>query len=838
MTKTNKTRSALFTSIISLLLCVSMLVGTTFAWFTDSVESGRNLITAGNLDVELYWSADCNSWTKVKADTNIFDDGYWEPGHTEVVYLKVVNEGTLALKYQLGVNIVSEQPGTNVAGKVFNLSDYIQFGVADRATAYTGRAEAVAAVAGSSKKISSGFSKSSELYPANSTEGASEECVALVVYMPETVGNEANYMTGTTPPQISLGLNVFATQETYENDSFGADYDENTMWAGDTDTSWYNDTDTEFTLDTPQKLAGLAELVNNGNSFAGKTIKLGADIDLNGDEGVLWTPIGIADNNFNGRFIGTGHTISNLYAVGTTGVGLIGIAGNAAHIEGVTVIGADVVGTHYVGAVLGYGYLAKDCLINCYVEGATIICNPVQKADGSYDDGNQAGVIAGMALNGNITGNTAKNSTVYAYRDMGGIVGCASAENRDVKVEGNTIEGVKLIQVGVMGTYEKDANIGDIVGRIAEHTGKVTIGTNTGTAEIDKSKAITINTLAELVAFAEMVNAGKTYKGETILLGADIDLGNREWTPIGEGSNAFQGTFDGQGHVISNLKITGNNNKVGLFGNTNSGEIKNLTIENALVSGRSNVGVVAGNPYTSRYTNITVKGHVEVNGKFYVGGVGGKNAYTNWTNITVDVDETSYVKADSVEDGVAYRTYVGGVVGFNGEGGHTFKNITSNIDVFGTTIDVGGAFGIAHYGNNFENVTVTGNVTITDAAEAGDAEEIGGIAGVWMNSGSNVTFTNCKFTGKLTSNISEGVDLSDNTITGKGYYAEDSNFLIIDGVNQYDQAVVANATDLADALSAGKDVILTQNVTLSETVEIPAGAEVTLNLNGKTVSGH
>ena len=66
-------------------------------------------------------------------------------------------------------------------------------------------------------------------------------------------------------------------------------------------------------------------------------------------------------------------------------------------------------------------------------------------------------------------------------------------------------------------------------------------------------------------------------------------------------------------------------------------------------------------------TNIKVTGHVEVNGMAYVGGVGGKNAYANWTGITVNVDETSYVKANSVENGNAYRTYVGGVIGFNGE---------------------------------------------------------------------------------------------------------------------------------------------------------------------------
>ena len=67
MKRKNTTRNALFTSIISLLLCVSMLVGTTFAWFTDEVKSGRNMIAAGNLDVELYHS-DENEMTISKKD--------------------------------------------------------------------------------------------------------------------------------------------------------------------------------------------------------------------------------------------------------------------------------------------------------------------------------------------------------------------------------------------------------------------------------------------------------------------------------------------------------------------------------------------------------------------------------------------------------------------------------------------------------------------------------------------------------------------------------------------------------------------------------------------------
>ena len=94
-----KTKFALLQSVIALLLCVSMLVGTTFAWLTDSVTSGNNIIAAGNLDIELEY-LDGSTWKKVNESTNVFkNDTLWEPGHTEVVYLKVsIGKGNLTME--------------------------------------------------------------------------------------------------------------------------------------------------------------------------------------------------------------------------------------------------------------------------------------------------------------------------------------------------------------------------------------------------------------------------------------------------------------------------------------------------------------------------------------------------------------------------------------------------------------------------------------------------------------------------------------------------------------------------------------------------------------------
>ena len=239
MTNAKTTKRALGSSILALVLCFAMLLGTTYAWFTDSVTSANNVIMSGNLDIELeYWDGD--SWEDVAGKSDILTNTLWEPGVTEVAYLRVANAGSLALKYQLGINIVSEIEGVNAAGDHFRLSDYIQFGVFEglqvvgenkAPVLFANRNEAVSFAQSTAKKISAGYTKSNALYPVNNVpadvDGASSELyLALVVYMPESVGNEANH-NGVNVPEIELGINVFATQYTYEQDSYDENYDDN-----------------------------------------------------------------------------------------------------------------------------------------------------------------------------------------------------------------------------------------------------------------------------------------------------------------------------------------------------------------------------------------------------------------------------------------------------------------------------------------------------------------------------------------------------------------------------------------------------------------------------------
>ena len=224
MNNKRATKRALLTSIMALVMCVVMLVGTTFAWFTDTASTGVNKIQAGNLDVKLeYKNSEQTAFAETNTNTKVFKDGaLWEPGHVEYVVLKISNAGNLALKYKLGINIASETGSTNVLGNEFKLSDYIKFGVADEDLSGKTRDEMVAAVT-DSKLINEGYSKENNLNKTNDAD-----IVTLVVWMPKSVGNEANYKVaeGITAPSIDLGINVVATQDTVENDSFDNTYDQ------------------------------------------------------------------------------------------------------------------------------------------------------------------------------------------------------------------------------------------------------------------------------------------------------------------------------------------------------------------------------------------------------------------------------------------------------------------------------------------------------------------------------------------------------------------------------------------------------------------------------------
>ena len=226
MENSKTTKRALLTSALALLMCVTMLVGATFAWFTDTASTGVNKIQAGNLDVKLMYSTDMRTWKEATDQTKLFDDNaLWEPGYTQVVYLKVVNAGKLALKYQVSTNSYDLERGKNAAGDLFYIDKYLKIGLAETNVAFTDRSVALAAIANSEKTLAKELPITNSWVTLNS--GAESDPFAVVLYMPTTVGNEANNVQSWRKPSVKgLGLVVNATQATVEKDSFDNTYDE------------------------------------------------------------------------------------------------------------------------------------------------------------------------------------------------------------------------------------------------------------------------------------------------------------------------------------------------------------------------------------------------------------------------------------------------------------------------------------------------------------------------------------------------------------------------------------------------------------------------------------
>ena len=234
--KSKKTvRKALWMSVLSIALCLTMLVGTTFAWFTDTASTAVNKIQTGNLDIEVEYTLDGKNWKSLDGAADLFQKGLWEPGHTEVVALKFKNNGNLALKYSINMNIVEEKTGINKAGQEYRLSDYLKVKTLSQEASQIG--DICIDMAFAKRNDGLGYTATASFRDAAVLDhdlflapGAVGNYLIMKVYMPETVGNEANAISTDKEAFINFGLKVVATQATYESDSFGNTYDQNAAY--------------------------------------------------------------------------------------------------------------------------------------------------------------------------------------------------------------------------------------------------------------------------------------------------------------------------------------------------------------------------------------------------------------------------------------------------------------------------------------------------------------------------------------------------------------------------------------------------------------------------------
>lgn len=689
MNNTKTTKRALLSSVIAMLVCITMLIGTTFAWFTDSASTAVNKIQAGTLKIELQyataWDASGvpTAWADAEGKTLNFRKAagaaaneaiLWEPGCTyKLPELRIVNNGNLALQYKILI--------TGIAGdaKLNEVIDWEWAGCSiDENGVYEPRRGG---------DLSSGDSIFGSLKPNTITDD-----ILISGSMKKEAGND--YQGKSID---GIGITVVATQDTVEYDSNGNTYDATAEYpvvvSANVDVTADNKVATETTVVSSQKAA------DDTTPLAKVTIPAGAAVI----EGTNQLKLTIDEVAAPANFVATVGTDNRTFEVDMKGLN------KEANTE-----------------------LFK---VEIYV--GTGLSNLILKHNGT--DMNKKSSISSVAADQD-----------YYYSSSTGMVTFLT----------KTFSPFTFV-------YDKES--------WSKHAAE-SYETSVNTTD----KIVTIASAEELALFAKEVNSGNSYAGYTVNLTEDVDLIKYQWSPIGKSGKPFQGTFNGQDHIISNLFINKPfTSDVGLFGFTTNGEVKNFTLHNAFVKGYLDVGAIAGTPYTSKYTNISLTGDVKVDGYAYVGGMFGKNAYADLTDLTIKVDEGSYVNADSEY----YRTYVGGLVGFMGEDPHTVKNVTSNIDVIGSTCDVGGITGIAHYNNTFINCHSSGNVTLKSANDAGDELEIGGIAGVWHNkNGTTVTISDCSYTGTLSSyNVNTGfvTDFANNGLVGRQYSASGTGTLII-----------------------------------------------------------
>ena len=309
MTKTNS-KKALLSSAFALVLSVAMLIGTTFAWFTDTASTAVNKIQSGNLKVGFqYWNGE--KYVDAKDATLFSEETLWEPGHTEVVYLKVINQGNLALKYRLNtINTFEYQYAKNSDGNQILLSKYLKIGIADGKNAaegvYETREEAIAAAADNLVSYDS-CTKDNTLLPAT-TDSESADYFAFVVYMPTDVGNEANWDKNVRgsygAPWIRFNLALNATQASYENDSFDNKYDEGVPYplAGVDANGTGNVIYDELEKQNPSILLG----ADAARSF-GWFVRYATTINLNGHSMTTNGNQSVIDVTANGNLVITGN---------------------------------------------------------------------------------------------------------------------------------------------------------------------------------------------------------------------------------------------------------------------------------------------------------------------------------------------------------------------------------------------------------------------------------------------------------------------------------------------------------------------------------------------------
>lgn len=383
-------KKLLLTSILSIVMCLSLTIGGTFALFTSKSEVNVAVTSATvnvvarvekteySFDSRLTEASNCTH--VINPDDGSLDINYMMPGDTVTATVAIKNESNVAIKYKINTSISGE------------LKDYLVITPAVK-----------------------GWT------PVDAEASIDPQTVVITLPYEEDDANAQG-------KSASVLITVEAVQGNYVP-----------KWDGSEDTSWYNDQDTDFVLSTPEQFAGFASLVNDGNTFEGKTVKLGGSIDLycedttpsaDGDP-LTFRPIGDHSQHgmFEGTFDGQGNTIKNIYQNGWD------------------------LGYEW-GKYGSYGLFGN--LNNATVKNLTL------SGGESYIEGGDTSFVAGSATGTCVFENiTITDSISATYNNgNGGIIGWSGAGNYTFR---NITIAEDCVLAGLWGSF--DSSIGGIVGQ-------------------------------------------------------------------------------------------------------------------------------------------------------------------------------------------------------------------------------------------------------------------------------------------------------------------------------------------------------------------------------------
>ncbi len=496
MSRKETVRTGLVSAVLITVLLVASLLGTTLAWFTDSVSSDNNKIIAGKLDIGLnYWNAADGEYqdaTKV----SLFDEGaLWEPGHMEVAYLEIENRGNLSFNYLFAVYPTEETEGYLSDGTVFYLSDYLVYAIitydVETEGEITDREEAMRLI----ENIDMGLTQTNFQYGTMHPDSVSEK-IALIVYMPtEITSEQANHdlESGKPAPSLKLAVDVYATQNTHEFDSFDDQYDsgltpvwEKPIWRYAPKGYTVDEDNKKITVNTVEALKYLGTIYDDMVSHPKYQpeeweIVLGSDLDFGGE--VLTEPL-----RFGGfkSFDGNDKVITNvilnyilvdeeIVSVGlfdqlpstkdltlenvtvnseTTAAGVLAGSLIGDSYSNITVSDSSASGVGYIGGMIGFGTFLHPIDfsgIQIFRTDLSLFGNDTGSAGGiaGYYGGGGSATVSGSTVNGlDASGVTASGSYV------GGLFGEIDA---DATVRESTITEI---------TIYRDVYIGAITGKI------------------------------------------------------------------------------------------------------------------------------------------------------------------------------------------------------------------------------------------------------------------------------------------------------------------------------------------------------------------------------------